>query len=110
VQSGALVALATTEAKRSAIAPDVPTMIEAGLPDFETGLWFGLLAPTGTPRDIIDKLARVTNEALKADEVAKALAPQGIDLTGGTPEDFSRYIDREMKRWNVVAQAAGLKQ
>ncbi len=110
VHAGRLVALATTEAKRSAIAPDIPTMIEAGLPDFETGLWFGLLAPAGTPRDIIDKLAGAANEALKADEVAKALAPQGIDLTGGTPAAFARYIDREMKRWDVVAQAAGLKK
>ncbi len=110
VQAGQLVALATTEARRSAIAPDVPTMIEAGLPDFETGLWFGLLAPAGTPRDIVDKLARAANTALKSDEVAQALTPQGIDLTGGTPEAFARYIDREMKRWDVVAQAAELRK
>jgi tripartite-type tricarboxylate transporter receptor subunit TctC len=110
VQAGQLVALATTEAKRSAITPDIPTMIEAGLSDFETGLWFGLLAPAGTPPEIIDKLARTANAALKAEEVAKALAPQGIDLTGGTPEAFARYVDREMKRWDAVAQAAGLKK
>lgn len=110
VQAGQLVALATTEARRSAIAPDVPTMIEAGLPDFETGLWFGLLAPAGTPRDIIDKLAGAANTALKAEEVAQVLMPQGIDLTGGTPEAFAAYIDREMKRWDVVAQAAELRK
>jgi len=110
VREGKLVALATTEAKRAAIAPDIPTMTEAGLPGFDTGLWFGLLAPAGTPREAIDKLARAVNEAVKTDEVAKALAPQGIDLLGGTPDEFARYIDSEMKRWDTVSRAAGLKK
>ena len=109
VREGKLVALASTEAKRAAMAPDLPTMAEAGLPGFETGLWFGLVAPVGTPKEIIDKLARAGNEALKADEVGKALAPQGIDLVGGSPEEFARYLDGEMRRWATVAEAAGLK-
>jgi tripartite-type tricarboxylate transporter receptor subunit TctC len=108
VRDGKLIALASTEAKRAAVAPDLPTMSEAGLPGFETGLWFGLVAPAGTPKEIINKLARAANEALQADDVAKALVPQGIDLVGGSPEDFARYIDGEMKRWATVAQAAGL--
>jgi tripartite-type tricarboxylate transporter receptor subunit TctC len=110
VREGKLVALASTEARRAAMAPDLPTMAEAGLPGFETGLWFGLVAPVGTPKEIIDKLARAGNEALKADEVGKALAPQGIDLVGGSPEEFARYLDGEMKRWATVAEAAGLKK
>jgi tripartite-type tricarboxylate transporter receptor subunit TctC len=110
VREGKLVALASTEARRAAMAPDLPTMAEAGLPGFETGLWFGLVAPAGTPKEIIDKLARAGNEALKTDEVAKALAPQGIDLVGGSPEEFARYLDGEMKRWATVAEAAGLKK
>jgi tripartite-type tricarboxylate transporter receptor subunit TctC len=110
VHDGKLVALAATEARRAAIAPEIPTMAEAGLPGFETGLWFGLLAPTGTPREAIDKISAAANEALKADEVGKALHPQGIDLLGGTPADFARYIDSEMKRWDQVARAAGLKK
>src|ERR1700704_1547296 len=110
VHEGKLVALAATEAKRAAIAPEVPTMAEAGLPGFATGLWFGLLAPAGTPREAIDKISAAANEALKADEVGKALHPQGIDLLGGTPDDFARYIDSEMKRWDSVARAAGLKK
>ena len=110
VHEGKLVALATTEKKRAAIAPEILTMAEAGLPGFETGLWFGLLAPAGTPREAIDKLSRAVNEAVKTDEVAKALAPQGIDLLGGTPEEFARYIDSEMKRWDQVSHAAGLKK
>ena len=110
VRDGKLVALASTEAKRTAIAPDLPTMVEGGLPGIETGLWFGLLAPAGTSNEIVDKLARAANEALQADEVAKALAPQGIDLVGGSPEDFARYLASEMKRWATVAEAAGLKK
>jgi tripartite-type tricarboxylate transporter receptor subunit TctC len=110
VRDGKLVALASTEAKRTAIAPDLPTMAEAGLPGFETGLWFGLMAPVGTAKEIVDKLNRAGNEALKAEEVGKALAPQGIDLVGGSADDFARFLDSEMKRWTTVAQAAGLKK
>ena len=110
VRDGKLVALASTEARRTAVAPDLPTMVEAGLPGFETGLWFGLVAPAQTSREIIDKVAQAGNEALKADEVAKALAAQGIDLVGGSSEEFARYLDGEMKRWATVAEAAGLKK
>ncbi len=110
VREGKLVALASTEVKRTAAAPELPTMAEAGLANFETGLWFGLLAPAGTPKAVIDKLNRAGNEALKAEEVVKVLAPQGIDLVGGSPEDFARYLDTEMKRWAEVAAAANLKK
>ena len=110
VRDGKLVALASTEARRTAVAPELPTMVEAGLPGFETGLWFGLVAPAQTSKDIIDKVAHAGNEALRADEVAKALAAQGIDLVGGSSEEFARYLDGEMKRWATVAQAAGLKK
>jgi tripartite-type tricarboxylate transporter receptor subunit TctC len=109
VRAGKLVALASTEAKRTAIAPELPTMAEAGLPGFETGLWFGLLAPAGTSQDVINKLGRAANEALQADEVTTPLAQQGIDSVGGSPEDFARYINGEMQRWAKVAETAGLK-
>jgi tripartite-type tricarboxylate transporter receptor subunit TctC len=110
VQAGKLVALATTEKKRAAIAPDVPTMGEAGLPGFDTGLWFGLLAPAGTPKAAIDKINAAANQAIKSDQVIKALQPQGIDLLGGTPDEFARYIASEMERWDKVSRAAGLKK
>jgi tripartite-type tricarboxylate transporter receptor subunit TctC len=110
VREGKLVALASTEAKRTAVAPDLPTMVEAGLPGFETGLWFGLMAPAGTAQEIVDKLNRAGNDALKADEVAKALTPQGIDLVGGSADDFAGFLANEMKRWATVAAAAGLKR
>jgi tripartite-type tricarboxylate transporter receptor subunit TctC len=110
VRDRKLVALATTEKKRAAIAPDVPTMGEAGLPGFDTGLWFGLLAPAGTPKAAIDKINAAANQAIKSDQVIKALQPQGIDLLGGTPDEFARYIASEMERWDKVAHAAGLKK
>jgi tripartite-type tricarboxylate transporter receptor subunit TctC len=110
VREGKLVALASTEAKRTAVAPDLPTMVEAGLPGFETGLWFGLMAPAGTAKEIVDKLNRAGNDALKADEVANALTPQGIDLVGGSADDFAGFLVSEMKRWATVAEAAGLKK
>jgi tripartite-type tricarboxylate transporter receptor subunit TctC len=110
VREGKLVALASTEAKRTAIAPELPAMIEAGLPGFETGLWFGLVAPAGTAKEIIDKVARAANEALRTDEVTNALPSQGLDLVGGSPEEFARYLDGEMRRWATVVQAAGLRR
>jgi len=110
VRDGKLIALAATEKKRAAIAPEVPTMGEAGLPGFDTGLWFGLVAPAGTPKAAIDKINAAANQAIKSEQVAKALAPQGIDLLGGTSDDFARYIAGEMERWDKVARAAGLKK
>jgi len=110
VRDGKLVALATTEKKRAAIAPDVPTMGEAGLAGFDTGLWFGLLAPAGTPKAAIDKINAAANQAIKTEAVIKALQPQSIDLLGGTPDEFARYIASEMERWDKVSRAAGLKK
>jgi tripartite-type tricarboxylate transporter receptor subunit TctC len=110
VREGKLVALASSESRRITIAPELPTMAEAGLPGFETGLWFGLMAPTGTPKEIIGKLNSIANEALQAPEVAKALQPLGIELVGGSVEEFSRYLDGEKQRWASVVQAAGLRQ
>ena len=83
---------------------------EAGLPGFDTGLWFGLLAPAGTPKAAIDRINAAVNQAIKSEEVIKALQPQGIDLLGGTPDEFARYIASEMERWDKVARAAGLKK
>jgi tripartite-type tricarboxylate transporter receptor subunit TctC len=85
-------------------------MAEAGMPDFDTSIWFGLMAPAGTPREVIDKLARATAEALASNEVLAALHPQGFDTLSGGPEDFAATIGREIKRWGEVAQAAGLKK
>ncbi len=110
VEAGKLKALATTQIKRAAIAPNLPTMAEAGLPGYDTGIWIGLLAPAGTPRDVIDKLARALNEALKAEEVLTPLRAQGVDPLGGSPDEFARHIENDTRSWITVAQAAGLKK
>ena len=110
VATGKLKALASAAAKRPSIAPDLPTMAEAGMPDFDTSIWFGLMAPAGTPRAVIDKLARAASEALASNEVLASLHPQGFDALSGGPEQFAATIQREIKRWGEVAQAAGLKK
>ena len=110
VQSGKLKVLASTGRKRPGILPDVPTMIESGMPDFDTAIWFGLLAPAGTPREATDKLARALREALKSSEVVAAWRPQGVDPLDGGPDELARLVASELKRWGDVATAAGLKK
>jgi len=110
IKAGTLKALASATSKRPSVAPDLPTMAEAGLPDFDTSIWFGLMAPVGTPQAVIDKLGRAVNEALKADEVVASLRAQGFDRLGGSPEDFARTIATDVERWTVAARAAGLKK
>jgi len=110
VRAGKLVALAVTDAKRSPFMPDLPTMIEAGVADFESVLWFGLAAPAGTPAPIIDKLSRAANEALKSDEVATALQAQTVAPIGGTPDQFRAHMASELKRWTAVVSGAGLRK
>jgi len=88
----------------------VPTMAEAGLPGYSAGIWMGLLAPAGTPPDIVDKLSRAANEALRADDVLLLMRNQGVDPLGGTPAAFARFIDEELKKWATVAAAAGIKK
>jgi tripartite-type tricarboxylate transporter receptor subunit TctC len=110
VEAGRLTALASSSAKRPHIAPNLPTMVEAGLPDFEAGVWFGLVAPAGTPRVVIEKLAAAANAALKSDDVVAKLRAQGFEPLGGPPEEFARFIARESVKWAAAAEAAGLKK
>jgi tripartite-type tricarboxylate transporter receptor subunit TctC len=85
-------------------------MIESGVPDCESVLWFGISAPAGTPQPIIDKLSRAANEALKSDEVTKSLNAQTVAAMGGTPDEFRKFMEAEQKRWNAVVEAAGLRK
>jgi tripartite-type tricarboxylate transporter receptor subunit TctC len=110
VQAGRLKALASATAKRPHIAPDVPTIAESGLPDFESSVWFGLLAPAGTPRPIVDKLAAAANKALKSDEVVAKLKKSGFEPLGGNPDEFGKFIARETVKWGDAAKAAGLRK
>jgi tripartite-type tricarboxylate transporter receptor subunit TctC len=110
VQGGRLKLLASAGSKRASIVPDVPTMIESGMPGFDTAIWFGLTAPAGTPAPIIEKLSRTVREAVKSSEVIAAWRPQGVDPLDGGPEDLARLEASELKRWTEVATAAGLKK
>jgi tripartite-type tricarboxylate transporter receptor subunit TctC len=109
-KEGKLKLLATGTGVRLAVLPDVPTMAEAGVPDFETSIWFGLVAPAGTPRPVVDKLAKAVMEATGTPEVAKAWEPQGILPMQGGPDDLAKYIASESRRWGEAASAAGLKK
>ena len=110
VEAGKLKAIASATSTRPAIAPNVPTMAEAGMPDFDTSIWFGLVAPAGTPRAIVDKLANAVKEAQKSPEVLKVLKTQGFDAISGGPDEFSKSMQAEIKRWTEVARSAGLKK
>jgi tripartite-type tricarboxylate transporter receptor subunit TctC len=109
VESGQLKALASSESSRASAAPDLPTVAEAGLPGFDTSVWFGVMGPTGVSREVIEKLAHAIDEALGNDEVAKPLHAAGLDIKGGTPEAFGAFIGDETKKWNGVVAAAGLR-
>jgi tripartite-type tricarboxylate transporter receptor subunit TctC len=110
IAAGKLTALASAAAKRPSIAPDVPTMAEAGMPDFDTSIWFGLMAPAGTPRAIVDKLARAVDEAMKARNVQDTMGKTGFDRLAGGPDDFAKYLQSEARKWGEIAKAAGLKK
>ena len=102
IKDGRIKALATSEAKRASIAPDLPTIGEAALPGYATGLWFGILGPAGTPKPVIDKISEATNKALKDPDVLKQFETQGLNALGGSPNDFAAYIKSETQRWARV--------
>jgi tripartite-type tricarboxylate transporter receptor subunit TctC len=110
VRAGKLVALGVTDAKRSTFYPDLPTMIESGVPDCVSVLWFGIAAPAGTPQPIIDKLSKAANEALTSDDVVKSLHAQTVEALGGSPADFRKHMEAEQARWSAVVASAGLKK
>ena len=110
VETGRVKLLASCSGKRPRIALNVPTIAEALLPDFECSVWFGLMAPTGTPRPVIDKLADAANKALKSDDVASKLQASGFELLGGSPDEFAKLIARETVKWDAAAKVAGLKK
>jgi tripartite-type tricarboxylate transporter receptor subunit TctC len=109
VAAGQLRALATAAAKRASALPDVPTMAEAGMADFESSLWVGLLAPAGTPRAVVERLAAAAHEAMRTPDAVKTLRKQGYEPLEGGPEEFTAFFHREIARWSEVARAAGFK-
>ena len=110
VKSGRAVALAVTGAKRSAALPDVPTVAETpALKGYEASNWYGMMAPAGTPKPVIDRLQKDLNAVLNNSSVRDQLASQGIESAPSTPEEFTNYIRSETAKWSKVIRAANLK-
>lgn len=110
IQAGNLKAFAVTSAVRSAALPDVPTVAEAGnLPGFEASSWFGLLAPAGTPPDIVSRLQQETAKALNSPAVKERLLAQGAIPGGNTPAEFASLIDAEITKWAAVVKVSGAR-
>ena len=107
--AGTIRPLAITGSKRSAMLPTVPTFVEAGLPGIDVPLRFGLAAPAGTPRPIIDKLNKALNTALASDEVKQRLAAEGAEPAPSTPEEYAQIIDRELTLWSALVKEVGIK-
>ena len=109
VRAGRLRALGVTGATRSAAAPELPTVAEAGLPGFEMSSWIGIMAPAATPRSIIDTLNRAIATALKTPDVVDGYAREGSEAVGSTPEQFGAYVQNEITKWARIVKAAGIR-
>jgi len=109
VAAGMLRALAVTSAKRTALLPEVPTVAETGLAGYEAVLRYGLLAPKGTPRPIVERLNKELRAALQSEEVLKRLASEGVEPLPSTPEEYAADIDQEEAKWSAIVKAAGIK-
>jgi tripartite-type tricarboxylate transporter receptor subunit TctC len=108
-REGKLRVLAITSLKRSALAPELPTMDESGYPGFEAVPWFGLLAPAGTPQDVVDKLHDETVKTLAMPDVRKRLDELGLEVVGNTPAEFAAVIKKEIPEWAKVIKDADIK-
>jgi len=109
IRAGRLRALAVTSRARAAVLPEVPTMIEAGLGQYEVVLWTSLFAPAGTPRPVIDAIHAQVVKALQVAEVRERMAALGIDPVGNTPEQLGAILRADLDKWTAVAKSAGVK-
>ena len=109
VKGGRLVVLAAAGERRSSLAPEVPTLSELGFPNVEADLWYGMLAPAGTPRDIVVRVNADMTKALALPEVRSALAAQGMEVAPSSPEDMAALMRRDAARWASVVKQAGIK-
>ena len=110
VAAGLLRALAVTGKTRNSLMPDVPTLAESGLGGFEASLYYGLVAPAGTPKPVIERLNKELQAALASDEVKKQLGADGTEITPGTPQDYADFIDKDEKKWAELVKASGVEQ
>jgi tripartite-type tricarboxylate transporter receptor subunit TctC len=109
VQAGKLNALAVTDARPSPVAPRLPTVAASGLPGFEALQWFGLLAPAGTPREIVARLNAEVSKALQLPDVQERLQGLGMQIVGGTPESFGGFMRAESAKWGKIVRDSGAK-
>jgi tripartite-type tricarboxylate transporter receptor subunit TctC len=109
VKAGRVKALAVTTAKRTALAPDLPTIAESGLPDFDISTWFGVFAPAGTPKEALDRLHAEFTKALAAPDVREKMLALGAEPVGNTPTEFAAYIRAERDKYAKVIKASGAK-
>ena len=109
IKSGRLKALGVTGAVRSPALPDVPTIQESGLPDFNGNTWLGMVAPAGTPREIVMRLSAETSKVLNAPDMRERLLAQGVEPVGSTPEQATAHLEAEMKRYAAAVKASGAK-
>jgi len=109
IKAGKLIALATTGAKRDPTLPDLPTMAEAGVKGYESGVWFGIMVPAGTPKDVIARLNSAAVQATRAPEFQKRMHDLGYNIIPGTPEEMAQKIQEELKRWGPIVKASGAK-
>ena len=109
IQSGTIRALVVTTLKRTEVLPEIPTIAESGFPGFEATTWHALVAPAGTPKDVIATLHRATAATVNDPSVRKALTDLGVDVVGGTPEELRAYVKSEIPKWAEVVRASGAK-
>src|SRR5262247_740268 len=109
IQSGAIRPIAITTLKRTEVLPDVPTIAESGFPGFEATTWHALVAPAGTPKDVIAALHQATAATVNDPAVRKALTDLGVDVVGGTPDELRAYLKSEIPKWAAVVKASGAK-
>lgn len=108
-KSGKLRGLAVTPARRSPSAPDIPTVNEAGVKGYEAGSWYGIMAPNGTPKDVITRLHGEFSKQLNLQDIKDRLSAAGVDPIGTTPEEFGVYIRSEIEKWGKVVKASGAR-
>jgi len=109
VRSGRVRALAVSSPQRIAPAPDIPTIAEAGLPDFEYATWYGMLAPAGTPKAIIHRIHADTAKAIASGPVRERFTKSGLSLYASPPDEFGRYLDSELTKWDRLIRTAGIR-
>lgn len=109
VKAGRLKALAAASEKRNPLLPDVPTFAEAGFAGMEAGLWYGTVAPKATPKAVVARLNAEINRALEQPDLRERFAAMSVEIIGGPPQAFARYINSELKRWGEVVRAANIK-